>query len=456
VTHRYRLALTMVTAASFAWALTACTSSGTDLANRSNGTSAVVLVDFSKSFVPLTTPDERALHDIAHGMAKLAKDEWSPPITVVWSRIQNASLLAQPLCEPIDYQQTLIKRVVDSETSSVDVEDLSHRLNDCAAAAAKRSAVAREQSEFTDISGAVTLAVEQGRRLGKKDLIIVSDFIEELPRGTVPIKVQLEGEKVLLLYRAGNELASRPPSQQLQRVQEWRDSLTKAGAASVYAMPFASVTCERVVRALSGAPQTGTDVVVLQNLPQAGGSRQLGALAAVIASAAAEWPSPVTVTWADVRDAGEPPYQMPPVVFSSRLIKKDDVCTMDDPASQLDEWAKGMQRFAPGTPNADLQTALRMYRSAGELVDRHVFVLISYFAQRPTGDLGLSGARVVLLPAGRTSDLQDETAYLERVNSWQDWLHKQGATVCKLPLATATSASLKSTLRVSQPPTGCK
>ena len=91
----------------------------------------------------------------------------------------------------------------------------------------------------------------------------------------------------------------------------------------------------------------GTDVVVLQNLPQAGGSRQLDALAALITSAAAEWPSPVTVTWVDVRDAGQPPDQMPPVVFSTRLIKKSDVCTMDNPALQLREWAKGMQRFAP-------------------------------------------------------------------------------------------------------------
>ena len=89
MTHRCRLTLTMVTTAYLACTLTACTSSGrvsksesTDTPSRSNGTSAVVLVDFSKSFVPLTTPDERALHDIANGMTKLAKDEWSPPISV--------------------------------------------------------------------------------------------------------------------------------------------------------------------------------------------------------------------------------------------------------------------------------------------------------------------------------------------------------------------------------------
>lgn len=462
MTYRPPIVLTIVTTTCIAWALTGCSSSGsvsnserTDPADRSNGTSAVVLVDFSKSFVPLTTPDERALHDVAGGLTKLAKDEWSPPISVVWSRIQNASLLAQPLCEPIDYQQTLIKRAAESENSSVDVEDLSRRLNDCAAAAAKKSAVAGEQSNFTDIRGAVVLAVEHGRRLGRKNLIIVSDFVEDTPRGMVPIEAHLEGERVLLLYRAGNELASRSPLQQLQSVQEWRNSLTRAGATSVYAMPFASVTCERVVKALSEAPQGGTDVVVLQNLPQTGGQAHLDALAAAITGAAAEWPSPVTVTWVDVRDAGQPSYQMPPVVFSTRLIKKADICTMDDPTSQLHEWAKGMQRFAPGSPNADLQTALQMYRSASELVDRHVFVLISNFAQRPTGNLGLSGARVVLLPSGRPSDVQDESGYLQRVDYWQDWLHQQGATVCNLPLATATSASLKGALSVPNP-TGCK
>src|SRR5258708_34624322 len=73
------------------------------------GTSVVVLVDFSKSFVPLSQ-DERALREVSAATAELAQREWRPPVAVLWSRIQTASLVSRPLCGPFQFQQSLINR----------------------------------------------------------------------------------------------------------------------------------------------------------------------------------------------------------------------------------------------------------------------------------------------------------------------------------------------------------
>ncbi|HEX8878452.1 MAG TPA: hypothetical protein VF749_00395, partial [Candidatus Acidoferrum sp.] len=83
--------------------------------SRSAGTSVVVLVDFSKSFAPLVG-DERALQELATATSELAQREWQPPVEILWSRIQTASLISGPLCGPFQFQQSLIKR--DNDDSS--------------------------------------------------------------------------------------------------------------------------------------------------------------------------------------------------------------------------------------------------------------------------------------------------------------------------------------------------
>src|SRR5437660_9341586 len=85
----------------------------------SAGTSVVVLVDFSKSFAPLVS-DARALEELAAATAELAQREWQPPVEILWSRIQTASLISGPLCGPFQLQQTLIKRDNDDSSQIVD------------------------------------------------------------------------------------------------------------------------------------------------------------------------------------------------------------------------------------------------------------------------------------------------------------------------------------------------
>src|SRR2546429_6761314 len=79
-------------------------------------------------------------------------------------------------------------------------------LQACTKTVVRASTAGSERSAYTDISGAVALAAEQGQSvLGPKYIVIVSDFIEDLPPGKRPIRLQLNGERILLLHRPGTE-----------------------------------------------------------------------------------------------------------------------------------------------------------------------------------------------------------------------------------------------------------
>src|SRR5207253_9257390 len=85
----------------------------------SAGTSVVVLVDFGKSFAHLVS-DARALEELAAATSELAQREWQPPVEILWSRIQTASLISGPLCGPFQFQQSLIKRDNDDSSQIAD------------------------------------------------------------------------------------------------------------------------------------------------------------------------------------------------------------------------------------------------------------------------------------------------------------------------------------------------
>ena len=112
--------------------------------SRSAGTSVVVLVDFSKSFAPLVN-DERALEELATATSALAQREWKPPVEILWSRIQTASLISGPLCGPFQFQQSLIKR--DNDDSS----QIGDKLQACTKSVVRASTAGSERSAYTDI-----------------------------------------------------------------------------------------------------------------------------------------------------------------------------------------------------------------------------------------------------------------------------------------------------------------
>ena len=406
---------------------------------RSAGTSIVVLVDFSKSFAPLVN-DERALGELARATSELAQREWQPPVEILWSRIQTASLISGPLCGPFQFQQSLIKRDNDD---SIQVAD---KLQACTKAVVQASTTSSERSAYTDISGAVALAADQGQSvLGPRYIVIVSDFMEDLPPGKRPIKLHLNGERVLLLHRLGTDKTPATLADHLARIQHWTEALREAGAASVVALPLSSVTEQRIERALGRGTKEGTDVVVLQNLPDTARPEMLKTIADTLNKAARDWQPPVTVSWADVRDESAIPFQMPLLEFTPRLVKAADSPAKDF-STLLNERAEGMQRFSPGARVGDVAGSLSFYSSAGVLDADHVLLIVSSFPNLPRGrrdlPLNLNGVKVAMLPAPNRADASDEDAYLARIAQWETWLRQQHANVCRIPFNGVTTDSL--------------
>jgi hypothetical protein len=422
----------------FAIALAGCSVTGNN--STSAGSSVVVLVDFSKSFAPLSN-DEQSLEQLSAATSELARQEWQPPVAVLWSRIQTASLVSSPLCGPFQFKQSLIKREND------DSADITKKLEACTQATVSASTIASEQAPYTDISGAIALAAEQGRSVASaKYLVIVSDFVEDLPPGNKPVKFQLSGERVLLLHRMGTERTRLALVDHLARIRRWSGALREAGAASVVALPLNSATKQRIMRALGSGVNAGTDVLVLQDLPDTARPETLTSIATTLSTAARDWESPVTLTWADVRDEPETPQQMPTLEFTPRLIKASEGLSAKEFRSRLNECAEGMKRFSPGAKHGDMAASLSFYASAGALDKAHVVLIISSFSELPKDERGLpldlTGVKVVMLPAPNLADASDETAYMTRVAQWEKWLRQLHARVCRIPYNGLTTSSL--------------
>jgi hypothetical protein len=201
------------------------------------------------------------------------------------------------------------------------------------------------------------------------------------------------------------------------------------------------------MRALGAGPKAGTDVAILQDLPDTARPEVLELIAKTLNKAARDWESPVTVSWADVRDEPDPPVQLPPLVLTSHLIKTLDASSsIQDFPVLLSQFAESMERFSPGAKNGDIAAAISFYRSAGALDAQHIFLIISSFPDLPEGERGLeldlSGIKVVMLPAPNAEDASDEAAYANRVAHWQVWLNQRHANVCRIPLNGLTTTSL--------------
>jgi hypothetical protein len=407
---------------------------------QTGGSSEVVLVDLSKSFMPLTRADQRAIEAVAAATSNLGGAEWPSPVSILWSRIESASLVAAPLCGPFEFGQKLIKT-----GKGLDAVGFTHKLQDCSQAVIEAARRPSSEAPYTDISGGVALASQQvqSARSERRYIVVISDFVEDLPKGRSPVPLHLAGEHILLLHRTGTQ--EPITSDHLDRVQSWVEKLQLAGAATVVSLPLHSATPNRIAEALNGEKK-GTNVVVLQNLPDTARPDGLLTIADAITTSAREWASPVTVTWVDVRPKTERSSQMPLAEFAPRLIKVDDNYGKLDFFAQVKEMAAGMQRFAPGASNADLSGAIRHYAAAGKFEVDNVLIIASNFPDIAGKDndvhVDLSRTRVVMLPGSSHKDESDQNAYLRRLNNWQKWFVDRHASVCRRPINGLTESPL--------------
>jgi len=186
----------------------------------------VVLVDMSRSFAPLTAEDKRALEAIRDAVGGRIQREWDQPVMVFWSTIGSFSPgVVSPCPQSILYQRRLVPRKGDREVS--DFDTLKAKIQACIE---RLTGGAVKPEEGTDISGGVQHAAEILRPVvGKKIIIIVSDFVESLPSGRDSVPVRLSGEYVAMIYKP--EITDeRKRNQMYERLNEWQTRLKSAGA----------------------------------------------------------------------------------------------------------------------------------------------------------------------------------------------------------------------------------
>jgi hypothetical protein len=204
--------------------------------------SVAVLVDVSKSFAPLSRTDQAALEQLQRAIERAASTAWEPPLTIYWSTIGNSGILAgSSVCGSAHFHPRMVNRGRSGEFSSA--PQLQAWFRECVRAVVARSL---RPEDFTDISGSVAIAAENGRRAkGRKLIVVLSDFAEDLPAGSKPVAFELSGETIVMLYRAqpsdakdGNLLFSR--------LKQWEERFTKAGAKSACRVPIIGATATTI------------------------------------------------------------------------------------------------------------------------------------------------------------------------------------------------------------------
>ena len=434
------------------------------------GTSVVVLVDFSKSFVALKRPDGRIVHNgllfedgralnaVAGAVAELASSYWTPPLRTVWTQIQAASIMANPLCAPLETLQKLVKPAGSVGTR----EEIQAVLSKCVDSVIAASKEERKLGDYTDISGALAVASEiASGEHSERVLVMLSDFHEDLPPGTSQAMFQLKGERVILLHRPGTD-EPQDVSGYLARLDAWKKKLLEHGARAVVAMPSFSVSETRVRDALR--PQdvdVGTTLTVLVDFKEnvsrslAGGPGDGGLLVQIgrtLAELARDWPPPVTAQWMAVGPSGFVSTTLPPIEFGPTLIKKEHALnTVEEFATAMEELARALPSRGKGTSATDISGSLALACSVDPPAKSHVLVVISDFTDggpQPPAPFRLGpGTRVVMVHTPSPSDRSDPNSYAARCHAWEQRFRQSGAAaVYKFPLSSFTPNDLRSPL----------
>lgn len=433
------------------------------------GTSAIVLIDFSKSFVTwdhqgrthgLRYEDRRALSIAAGAMNELALRYWTPPVKVIWTRIQTSSITAEPLCT-FDITPKLVKTESDTISSEEEIREAMKKCVDSVVEASKNE---RLLSNYTDISGALSMASEMSSTArSERVLIILSDFKEDLPPGSKKATFELAGERVIMLHRPGTD-EPESVAGYLARIADWKTKLLKHGAKSVVALPVFAVTQKRLRAALhpQDIEQHGTDVNILidfkrhvfQTLVNKRAGSRLVQIGKTLANLARDWAPPVTVSWMTMGPSGFASKTFPPIEFTPSLIKKENMInTIEEFATAMEEVARAIPNMSRSINATDISGSLALACAVEPRAKSQVLVVISDFIDSTTSpmvfELG-SKARVIMLHIASPTDRLDPNAYAARRRAWEQRFKQSGAkAVCQLPLVSFTANDLRSCLSAS-------
>lgn len=206
----------------------------------------IVLVDFSRSFAPLTQQDHGSLKTLGHAAVELAR-RVSQPVKIQWSAVTSDSLKAPSLCGgPRMFRQQLTSLRPAPPSYIIRLEDLRRWTADvCPDVVLKMSQ--QNLSEFTDISGAISLASDSLSTVaGDRFLIVYSDLLEDQPDATTASLHQLTGFRILLVWRPGMD----SPEDMDGRHERWKQAFRRAGASATCTFPASSLTTDDVMACL--------------------------------------------------------------------------------------------------------------------------------------------------------------------------------------------------------------
>jgi hypothetical protein len=417
------------------------------------GTTISILVDFSASFAPLKHQDDQALQQMVWALADLSM-QWSLPIKFTWYKIDSGNLSARPLCDPIEFSPKLIQPKGGMKTR----EDLQKKLQECEEKVFERSK--KEISMNTDIDGAVFAAAEAARNhKGEKLLIVLSDFDQDLPKGTKAADFQLDGERVVMIHRPWSNDA-KDPHLYFQRIHDWSEHFRNRHPIQVIEFPVFTLTAQRLERAL-GLPGTepGTSVAILADLKPGGTSdasetsdydAKLNTIAVALTNLAKGWPPPVTFTWANIESSGAVCEYLYPIVLNPRLIERQipwEINKIDELGVPMVESAAGLNRFF-GKTSTDIWGAVSLAAAGSDLGEKKIFIILSDFVDNGRsgvpGKLPLDKATVLMIWRFAQSDTSDVSVWSKRMASWEQTFKGDGATsVCRIAMQSLVDSDIE-------------
>jgi hypothetical protein len=406
---------------------------------------ATVIVDFSASFAPLTQTDRLALKETARALTDLAIQDWTPPTTIVWRKIGTASATPAPLCDVLEFNRSIIGAVTTAER-------LRTQLEACTETVVRASRVPGTPEPYTDIGGGIMMAAQNWAAMdGRKALIILSDFLEDLPKGTHVTPVQLHGESVLLLHRPGTT-ETADLTAYLDRITAWKNRLRDAGAHSVATLPTFRATLYTIEQALAQQAGAGTSISIVTDLvspmpDQQAINRAITVISTALAKRAAEWPAPVTAGWFATARPAWRTVAVAPVVYTPRLARKsNELNTADAFEKATEEIGLALQQ-RHDVGNGDIDGALRLISNGETATASYLVVLSNFEDQAPVGTgRSLRGERVLMVYRAR--DAIDGAHFFERVNKWQEYFKSTGAVqVCALDITTLTDSAISTCLQ---------
>ncbi|NLT68654.1 MAG: hypothetical protein GXX84_18825, partial [Acidobacteria bacterium] len=372
---------------------------------------------------------------------------------------------ADALCPPQNIRTSLVGR--EGELSSK--EEIQKVFSKCMASIVEGSTNRSRQSDYTHISGAVSMAVDSTRGdYDERFLIILSDFEEDLPTGGRTATMKLSNEKVIMLHRPK---WGEPPDvgEYLDRIEWWQKRFMESGAEEVKTIPLFSISEQRF-RDIILKPRPEwlrTSLTILADFkphifPSGGNgladSGEFVRIGRVVAAMADEWPNAVTVQWIGVNGSGFQLRAERPVDYGRKLVKSaDDLDLITDESEFLIAMEELARRFSVqgrGVYGTDLSGTLRLLSSVNPIPRLNILMIVSDFHEtipRPVKfrfpDSERTHTYVVMFHKPSPEDARDPDRYWERLDRWErDFMNGGARRVCRLPLMSWTPSDLQSCL----------